>query len=186
MSAVTPEAVLDAIDAAFGTAPYPGDDRIAGRFPSCPDEYAYVATYFKGKHWREITLKGLREEYPGPPDACLSFMSSEAFRFYLPAYMWIAVEAYEAADVVAEAAVFALTPPREDERLFKIAEQAGGPGPNPFSPEQVRKRHSWWLERVSGLTGAQRRAVIVFLQSIDQSHGSRFSREALDYWSHAG
>lgn len=178
--------MLSAIETAFGTVPYPGDDRIAGRSPTCPDEYAYVAVYFKGKHWREITLKGLREESPGPPDACRCFMSPEAFRFYLPAYMRIAVEEYEAADVVAETVIFALMPPREDERLFKIAEQAGGLGPNLFSPEQVQQRHAWWLERVSGLTDAQRRAVIVFLRSIDQSHGSRLSREALECWSRAG
>ena len=40
--------VLDAIEAAFGTAPYPGDAHIAGKTSSCPDEYAYVAAYFKG------------------------------------------------------------------------------------------------------------------------------------------
>ena len=110
-------------------------------------------------------------------------MSPEAFRFYLPAYIRIAVESFETADVVADAAVFSLTPPRENERLFKIAAQAGGPGPNPFSPEHVQRQRVWWLERVAGLAGPQQRSIAMFLQYMDEARHSTGSKEALEYWT---
>src|SRR3990167_11315876 len=90
--------IIKIIEEAFHDRPYPGDAHLAGgaahNHANCPCEYSYVANYFKGKRWRDITFAGLQKDYPGPPDACLNFMSHEASRFYLPAYMIIAVKEY--------------------------------------------------------------------------------------------
>lgn len=152
--------VLDVIHAAFQDMRYPGDEHLSWKTPQCPSEYLYVADYFKGKHWKDITLDGLRKDYPGPHDACLSFMSPEAFRFYLPSYMVIAVTEDTSDDNTVDSAEYALTPPKAD-------------------------LQTWWEQRIMGLTQAQQQAIIVFLEYLDArwQRDPKFGpHDALAYW----
>lgn len=151
------------ISKAFPELPLPRV--IAGR-PGCgADEYSYVEEFFRDKMWTEITLEDLKSEYPGPPDACLSFMSPEAFRYFLPAYMRFFLERWDEADAIADAAVFVLIPTSD--------------------PKLVQ----WQLDRFRGFDHRQRRAIADFLAYAGETYGSDYDTfglpEAKAFWSAA-
>ena len=152
------------IATAWADEKYPGDDNnaydLSGRHLECNA----VAKFFCGKHWRRITLDSLSHAYPGDGSACLSFMSPAAYQFYLPAYMLIAIDSYNEADVTADAAMFSLTPWREPESDM----------------------YAWWKTKVTGFTFAQREAIVAFLKYLLVAHSeewvSHSPKEALVYW----
>lgn len=161
---MTAETILTSITQAFSDISYPGDQRLASIPPPycVPSEDAYVVSYFKGKRWTEVSFTDLRKNYAGPPDACLSFMSPHAFRYYLPAFMVIAITDHDIADMVAHSALNALLPP-EDEG-----------------------QKSWWQKRVSGFTPTQREAITLFLEYLDVRSSEDYPvygpKQALKYW----
>lgn len=157
MSSARREAIRRQIEAAFADAPHPGDDRI-GYDPE-DWESAELSRAFKGRHWRELSPAEL--QYHGS-----SFLSSEGFRYYLPAYLLAALEDH---GNLMPHTVYGLTPPEGS------------------SPEEQRLR-DWQLERFEGLTPAQKRAVRVFLEYARDEASHYFSqgqepRLALErYW----
>jgi hypothetical protein len=186
---MTADEVVRLIEQAWEGEPYPGDDRLAGKASYCPSEYTYVAGFFRGKHWKDVTLEGLRSGYEGPPDACLAFMSAEAFRFYLPAFMLIAVRDYDRADMAGEAAIAALTPPTFHPELYELAKQPGvTEDMNPCSRANVARQREWWDGRVAGFTARQRQAMIAFLDYMHRTHGAHDvpdlsgPKAALEHW----
>jgi hypothetical protein len=79
--------LIERIERAFAHLPYPGDNRIvAHSYPGLADdnisEEGRIAAVFRGKHWKDLTLGDLARY-----SATLSFLSPEAYRFYLPAYL---------------------------------------------------------------------------------------------------
>ena len=138
---------------------------LAGRTPCGGDEYAYVTEFFSGRAWNEITLEDLRDTYPGPPDACLHFMSAEAFHYYLPTYLSIFLQDWKHADTVADAATFALVP-TADEKL-----------------------KSWQTERFKKFTLAQRMVILDFLEYAQRKYENEYAcfglTDALLYWREA-
>ncbi len=64
---------------AFSITPYPGDNQISG---DDPFDGLSVQEAFRGKHWRDVSLELLLNHHDKLP-----FMSDEAYRFYLPAYL---------------------------------------------------------------------------------------------------
>jgi hypothetical protein len=74
------------IERAFADVPYPGDDRICEGVTAAhrqsPSEEARIAAEFRGRHWREVPLENLARY-----SATLCFLTPEAYRFYLPAYL---------------------------------------------------------------------------------------------------
>jgi hypothetical protein len=149
-----------------------------------------VAEFFKGKRWQDVTLEGLRNGYEGPPDACLCFMSGDALRYYLPAFMHIAMRDYASNDMVCEAAMSALTPPTAHPELFAAAKREGTPDEhNPYAEANVARQRAWWDARVAGLAPAQREAIVAFLSYMQETHGADFAGSftgpapALAYWT---
>ncbi len=71
-------------------------------------EASYVESFFSGRSQVEITFDLLKSAYSHDPSACLSFMLPDAFAFFLPAYMRIALENYEEADAIPDAVIFHL------------------------------------------------------------------------------
>ena len=108
------------IDEAFAARPYPGGDRIADLGRLAAAEGRSLSEFFQGKDWRQVSLASLRDRYPGDPAVALRFMLDEGFRYYLPAYLLVALEP-EAEDIT-DALCFALTDPapraKEDSRRF--------------------------------------------------------------------
>ena len=150
------------IERAWDATRYPGDDNIAYRQDGSHLECMQVADFFRGKSWKDITLQCLRT-YRGDGSACLSFMSPEAFRYYLPAYMLIALDNYGEADLIADSAVNALTP-------------------QPRGPLQ-----RFWEERVSEFTRDQKRAILAFLRHMAAAHEADYPahgpKDALPHWT---
>jgi hypothetical protein len=116
------ELLRSLVEEAFSPRSYPGGDRIAdeGRLPG--EEAQRVASFFQGKDWRQVSRAALRDRYPGDPSEALRFMFDEGFRYYLPAFLLIALEPEGEADEITDALCFALTDPapraREDSRRF--------------------------------------------------------------------
>ncbi len=176
--------ILQIIEDGFKGAPYPGDDKLAYRAvvanAACRDECDYVAAYFKGKSCKDVTLEDLHAHYEGPITACLSFMSPEAFRYYLPAFMRMAISEGEWAADFAETTTFALTPPHYDPRLEAI--------PPRETSEALARRLEWWKICVSVFSMAEGKAILAYLNYLaDQLEGPDreicFPKEALAYWA---
>jgi hypothetical protein len=70
------------IKKAFSDLDHPDNDNIVYDNNSDYDELVETAQAFTGKHWNEITLETLLENYERIP-----FLSDIASRFYLPAFM---------------------------------------------------------------------------------------------------
>ena len=176
------------VELAFAERPYPGDERIAesdSRYESY--EGHAVTAFHRGKTWSEITLRHLVDDYAGDPSACLAFMTPKGWRYYLPAYLLIALQPDEA-DVIADAVVGTLTHPRARTASFtRVAIDLG------LEPETVLAAHTKrFVERISGLTVAEHdavRAVLHWLAAWEDAKDDRFAaavpnsaRAALDSW----
>jgi hypothetical protein len=152
------------ITSAWADVGYPGDAAIAydntGRHLECNQ----VRDFFCRKRWEEISHPVLRT-YAGDESACLSFMSPVAFRYYLPAYMLVAIDHYDDADVTANSAVNALI------------------------PQTSKGLAEFWTDRTSGFSDHQKGAIVAFLSFMEGNHGSDYlshgPKQALQYWNGA-
>jgi uncharacterized protein DUF6714 len=158
-----PDNLQNPIVKAFARRAYPGDDRIAlsdDRYPD--DEGRRVATFLRGKGWREVTYEALRA-YPGDPTAILRFLRDEGFLYYLPAFLSMALD--EGAGEIRDAVCYALTAPR---------------------PEATRDAEQF-RARVSALSDGERRAVASVLRVLAEREGPGSpAQDALDsYWTGA-
>ena len=154
------EALLHELDRVFPVEPKPAT--LAGRQSCGGDEYGYVEEFFQDRAWNEITLADLRDRYPGPRDACLYFMSAEAFRYFLPSYLTFFLRRWDEADSIADTAVYALLP-TSDEKL-----------------------RDWQATRFGQFSLAQRKAILSFLKFAELNYKNHYTffglTEALDYW----
>jgi hypothetical protein len=181
------DAIAAAIRDAWAEAVYPGDDALAGS-ASCCGEYGYVATFFRGRHWRDVTLASL-EEYEGPANACYAFMSGEAVRFYLPALMLLALDCpisgprseWEASMV--DVAVWALNPPRYRPEVHALEKTISDTPVT--SPESMPKMREWWDARMTPFSRDEKQAIVAFLERMHARHGFDEQAEALAHWRSA-
>lgn len=83
-----------------------------------------VDGYFRDKKWTEITLDWLNN-YDGDSSACLWFMKPEAFRYYLPAYLKIALIHYQTSNTIPDTVVNILmqTALDRDSRFFGVLDE---------------------------------------------------------------
>lgn len=157
---------------AWASAEYPGDENLAGKNVCC-GEYAYVADYFRGRHWQDLTLEHLLEHYEGPHYACMSFMSAAAYVYYLGAMMLIAMADPE--DTLGDSIVFGLRQWWDDPRLES----------HMTSPTQ--ELAAWTEARWGGFTEPQRRAIVAYLEYTVALYAERGwddpqPAEALEFW----
>jgi hypothetical protein len=149
-----------------------------------------VTDFHRGKDWREITLRHLFDDYPGDQTACLAFMEPEGWRYYLPAYLLIALD-WNESDTVGDAIVGALThPSARVESFTRVANDLG------LEPAAVIATHSArFKERMSGLSPAAvnvARMVLEHLADRVEAENAPFQsrlpngpREALASWEYA-
>ena len=177
------------IERAFAEREYPGDDRIADSDPRYESYEGHaIAAFHRGKPWHEIALRHLLDDYAGDPTACLALMTPEGWRYYLPAYLLMALD-WKESDAVGDAVVGALTHPRARVESFtRVANDLG------LEPEEVLAKHSERFEaRMSGLSAdelAAVRAVLEYLAELVEATNAPFQaqlqngpREALDSWA---
>ena len=186
-TSLAPDArVAAAITRAWADAEYPADDQLAGR-DSCCGEYGYVAEFFRGRHWRDVTLESLKD-YAGPPAACLSFMSGAALRYYLPAFMLIALEEpltgatsnWEMSLV--DVATMTLNPPRYRPEVHALEQTLTPSAQQSTSPEATDRLRTWWEDRMQGFTRAQRDAIVAFLTRMQERRADDEVQFALAHW----
>jgi hypothetical protein len=176
------------LERAFAERKRPEDDRIADSDPRYPSYEGHGVTDFhRGKDWREITRRHLFDDYPGDPTACLAFMQPDGWRYYLPAYLLIALD-WDESDAVGDAVVGALTHPRAMAESFtRVANDLG------LDPDVVIAQHSQRFEkRMAGLSPAELEAVRLVLEHLAdrveaentpfQSRLPNGPREALASW----
>ncbi len=146
------ETVYEKIHESFDNIPYPGDKNIGAHPPGVCLETDAVVEFFHGKQWQDITLEELQEGYKGDASACLDFMTPDAYRFYVPAYMLIALSNYNDADVIADTAINSFIPPDE-------------------SSDDM---YQWWEQRIGGFLLEQREAIIAFLEYMQDAHAEDY------------
>ncbi|MCP3869790.1 MAG: hypothetical protein GY703_17190 [Gammaproteobacteria bacterium] len=104
------EALIQEIESAFKERAYPGDQNIARESvgdDSCEDNW--VADCFRGKRWQDIRWESILSASNLDPQAFIFFLVPEAFAYYMPALLKIALRVNEAPEL-AESLQFALTP----------------------------------------------------------------------------
>jgi hypothetical protein len=167
--ALDAETLCSHIQESFGSMPYPGDEQIVTGENS---EDQKILRLLKGLHWRDVpleTLDHLRSD--------LTFMSPEAFRFYLPAFMIYSIVDFDRADVAVDRVIANLT-------LLFASDIWSKPS---HAEEDERWWRNWFFERVSGFDVLQAKVIREFLEYMRDVNGERFLNQepqtALDrYW----
>lgn len=139
---------------AFAQIPYPGDNYIVDNYPWDDSERNAVLEYFIGKSWGDINYKRLNHDYEMDPSACLSFMSDQAYRYYLPAFLLLCLESYDEADIIVNNVIYSLSPPED-------------------SHSNAMKK---FLSRMSEFTLEQKTSIRSFLEYIQELHGNDFPK----------
>lgn len=102
------EQVVRIIEQAFRDCPYPGDGHIATNPHHCP-ECEQADAFFRTTHWQRLLLE--HDRLPtGYASPC--FLTPEAQRFFLPAYLIMGLDYYttQSGADVGSFAIFLLTP----------------------------------------------------------------------------
>ncbi|HLP88146.1 MAG TPA: DUF6714 family protein [Nostocaceae cyanobacterium] len=166
--------VLEKIASSFEQMPYPGDLNIvydnSGYHLECVD----IQKIFANKHWNELTLETLLAQ-----NSALAFMTPQAYRFYLPAYLSIVIREFEEAEVLIDNTVFDLTLPVEADILNKlnIIQNSNSPLSDgnqdmisqilidelSYSTQKVHR----FIERMSGFNQQQGQAIRYFLEYLN-------------------
>lgn len=71
-------------------------------------ESCAVDDFFRGRRRFDITVKELREGYECDESACLAFMEPEAFSFFLPLFMKMAICYYDESENIPDSVVYKL------------------------------------------------------------------------------
>lgn len=79
-------------------------------------EAIQVRDFFAGKSWWQIDLASLQKDYVGDGSACLTFMSGQAFVYYLPSWLTIACGQFLQADAISSGLFSKLIRPIADQR----------------------------------------------------------------------
>lgn len=138
---LTPDAneVVVEIEQAFAKAKYPGDGALVYDNSGGHLECNAVAEAFRTKHWKDVPLETIRREGQG-----LFFLTPEAYRFYLPAYLEAAVTHHREADAAIGSTLFSLELPKRKQDRESYRQRVSG-----FSAAQLRAIISWlrWMEK---------------------------------------
>ena len=139
---------------------YPGHDNLVSHI--CEECIGYKQA-FKGKHWQYVTLEMLMNgSY-----TTLCFFTKEAYHFYLPAFMIIAIDHWGEAAVMPDNVIYE----------FDIK------GYNADADQKQRKVDAWAVERNTGFSRGQQAAIFAFLGYMAEEHGEDYfpDNPKLDY-----
>ncbi|RLJ20787.1 hypothetical protein DJ031_04565 [bacterium endosymbiont of Escarpia laminata] len=112
------EDLVKMITNAFSGSVYPGDDALVPHFDR-DLERQRIMEFFKRKRWEDLSFQSIDSGYQGEGSVCLYFMTTEALRYYLPAYMVITLDEFDDAEFFADTVVRTLTPPEAGSEDFK-------------------------------------------------------------------
>ncbi len=128
------------IEDAFKNVKYPGDEHLLH-----PQSYEESEVEdFKGKHWK--SWKDLSREIINSNYSTLSFLSPEAYPFFLPAYM-----------------IHGLENPDSNVLMFTVYNLTAS------APSEPRLRE-YFLSRVAKFTSEQKKAITSFLKCVEEQY----------------
>ena len=126
------EKLKAAIRKAFGDTPYPGAEYSDISATEYDDEGVYE--YFVGSDQFEHPVKELRYN-----SVALSFFTDEAFRYWLPAFMFAELDDPEGADIIAESIAYHLSAAKGAHRLILNFSDAERSATKDFLAECIRR-----------------------------------------------
>jgi len=187
-----PAHVLREVIDSFSDVAYPGDDRIVEGFSGEDLERQRIAEQFRGHRWAGMPLEVLIEN-----TGALAFFTPEAFRYYLPAYILVALSLYEDANTIPSDLVSALTLPTEHDTALVREVLARVPGSAVEALEEADALAQFYrsgaaerrfADRVTGLSPAQATSIRKALEYLRDAYGQDFPilgpQVALErYWS---
>jgi hypothetical protein len=144
------------IGEAFGDVAYPGDSCLT---EGCSSEAVDIADFLKGRRWQDLRLDELVRNHES-----LFFMTPEAIRYYLPAFLVASILHYRDANPIPSTLVFLLRVPKDAEDRSRF---------------QTRFR---------SLATSQRGAIKAFLEYLRDEHAEDFLQanevsELLSWWN---
>lgn len=165
--------LIQRIRAAFSTANVPDPAQVVN---GCSGEAIGVKALLIGKVWTNLLpLELIRD------NAALGYLTDEAFRYYLPAYMMLLLDDLVAADLLASSLIRHLTLPTEADtlRLMNALAHRGlmNESLDVFLREEIRAssvRVGAFIRKMSGFTADQGKTINQFLTFLDQYHGDYF------------
>jgi len=151
--------LIEKIKKAFVNTQYPGDENIVHK-TQYDNEVAECEKKFLGKKWQEVDWNTIDNE--GWASGC-AFLTNEAYRYYLPAYMIAIIEKYDDMINSVDAVVSSLRFPNtsEEQKEFYV--------------------------KMEGFTSEQKEVIIEFLDWLAENHNDDFlddnARQAnIRYW----
>jgi hypothetical protein len=159
--------VLDKLTSSFQTLPYPGDLNLVYDNTGYDLECVDIQQAFAGKHWSELSQETLIRE-----SSALAFLTPEAFRFYLPAYLSNVVREFDESDALPEISVYYLTLPVEADSLINLSciQQQSNETKlevSQFLIEELSRSNQkvhQFMERMSGFNQQQGQAIRYYLE----------------------
>jgi len=158
--------VSDIVSEAFAHAEYPGDAHIVYDNTDAHPEAQQISRYFRGKRWREVDLPFVKR-YDESADAstCLTFMSPEGFRYYLPAFLLLMIRFREELGLVF------------DTTISKLA---------PWANTSDQQMVNFVAQRLAGFTPTQAQAIVTVLQYLREAYPDDPAVDeidrALEFW----
>jgi hypothetical protein len=145
------------IETAFADVSYPGDEHLV----DYPEDWEHVELLeaFKGRPWKELTYEVLAYH-------SFNFLSAAGFHYYLPAYLFMALDDFR-------------------DKLPFIVD-----GLRRLKPDE--RDRQWCVDRFSGLNLSQRRAVRAFLEYVrdeptyewfDSHRAAEINQAIKDFWA---
>ena len=149
------------IDRAFSAERYPGDDHLIN---SSSLEAVEVRDFLRGRRWNDLRIEELARNH-----ASLFFLTPEALRYYIPAFLIASVLHYDDSDQIPSTLLFLLNP-------FAMTD----------SDYQPRFR-----ERFESLSDSERHAIRGFLEFLRDTHADDFpssgekdqASQLLEWWN---
>lgn len=97
----TLSATRESVLKAFKNTKYPGNENLVPETSFHDSEENEIKAFLFGKHWSEVDWEIMNREYKGDSSAILALLTNEASIFYLPAFLQIALDSYDDADLTA-------------------------------------------------------------------------------------
>ena len=180
---MNPTALLTLLDESFGHEPHPGESHIVHNNSGYDLEAVGIREAFKAHTWQTLPAEVLLHE-----QSALGFLSKTGFKHYLPAYLRLALRQYEAADMIPDNLMLALTLPTEadivlsalDIRRYGLDENMPGVDWNDILQSRLRnldqETHDF-IDRYRQFSHTQGRVIYQFLAFMRDEHGPDFQRK---------
>ena len=161
------------ITRSFQAEPYPGDLHIVtNNAPGYDLESLQIRETFKRHTWQTMPNDLLLYE-----QVALSLLSPSGFKYYLPAFLRLAVREYATADALPDSLVFHLTPPPPTAAAMASVPQPPAlppPQPAPDAVDDADWQTAFFTARASQFNHAQGRAICHFLAHLRDEHGQDY------------